>query len=386
MNRAFIIDPTVAAINGLELLLGIGIPNDGSILSFTSSLFDKGLNELESAFPGDSWQGSAADKYSSKNETFANFFKELEELERELEALIADQASAVKKTREILDDAKKGLEYVRPAAVDMTYIPIVGWGMSATFQATACAVAMTAVGVGLAYLIAKTLINAVRLLVLLAKLAKLLASVVASVVSAVVDVVAEIWDFLKNAFEYLEQLWDKLTGWVSKLLSQWFSKLESFFEGVPGLGGLSGLSQLTSLFGSSGSSASGGSASLASAAGLSDAAGSAGSTGLGSMLGGSGFGGLSKPAQLRSAASQANPSVSSAAPVGNLMEQMGEPSQPASAQGPQGMGGMHPASGSKDATTKKYAEGAAAGTDDAERAPVEAGVSGAQATPLLRAV
>ncbi|COW08942.1 hypothetical alanine and glycine rich protein [Mycobacterium tuberculosis] len=47
--------------------------------------------------------------------------------------------------------------------------------------------------------------------------------------------------------------------------------------------------------------------------------------------------------------------------------------------GPVGMGGMHPSSGaSKGTTTKKYSEGAAAGTEDAERAPVEADAGGGQ--------
>lgn len=44
-----------------------------------------------------------------------------------------------------------------------------------------------------------------------------------------------------------------------------------------------------------------------------------------------------------------------------------------------GLPGMHPSSGaSKGTTTKKYSEGAAAGTEDAERAPVEADAGGGQ--------
>lgn len=384
MNRAFIIDPAVTTIKGLELLLGVGIPNDGGILRSTASLFEKGVNELESAFPGDRWLGSAADKYSSKNQKHVNFFKELGELERELEQLVADQASAVRRTREIVDGAKNGLEFVRPVAVDMTYIPIVGWPMSATFQATACAVAMAAVGVGLAYLMAKTLINTVRLIKLLAKLAALLASVVADVVNAIEDLLAEVWDFVTHAFEHLKELWDQLTGWVSKVLSQWLSRLGSFFESVPGLGGLSSLSQLTSLFSSS---------SLSGLGGLADPAASAGSGGLPGLLGlqdsvgGAGVGGLASAAQLRSAASQANPRFPIDSPAGNFTKPLAGQPQPVAAQSPQGPGGMQPASAaSKGTTTKKYSEGAAAGAQDAERAPVEAGVSGGQRTLELRAV
>lgn len=350
----------------------------------TASLFAKGVNELESALPGDRWLGAAADKYSSKNQKHVNFFQELGELERELEQLIADQASAVTKTREIVDGAKNGLEFVRPVAVDMTYIPIVGWPMSAAFQATACAVAMAAVGVGLAYLMAKTLINTVRLVKLLAKLAALLASVVADVVNAIKDLLAELWEFVTHAFEGLKELWDELTGWVSKILSNWLSKLESFFEGVPGLGGMSSLSQLTSLFSAPGLS---GSSGLASPAALPGSTGLPGLPGLPDMVGGAGFGGLASAAQLRSAASQANPRSTLDGPASNVLEQLGGAPQPVAAQNPQGLGGMHPASAaSKGATAKKYSDGAAAGAHDTERAPVDAGVSGSQRTLELRVV
>ncbi|ETZ96681.1 hypothetical protein I547_7626 [Mycobacterium kansasii 824] len=48
---------------------------------------------------------------------------------------------------------------------------------------------------------------------------------------------------------------------------------------------------------------------------------------------------------------------------------------------------MHPAAGSaKGAPGKKYAEGAAAGTDGEERAPVEAGVGGGQLVSARRVV
>lgn len=48
MSRAFIIDPTISAIDGLYDLLGIGIPNQGGILY--SSL------ESTSKKPWRSWQ------------------------------------------------------------------------------------------------------------------------------------------------------------------------------------------------------------------------------------------------------------------------------------------------------------------------------------------
>ncbi|CCK53619.1 ESX-1 secretion-associated protein EspA [Mycobacterium canettii CIPT 140060008] len=294
MSRAFIIDPTISAIDGLYDLLGIGIPNQGGILYSSLEYFEKALEELAAAFPGDGWLGSAADKYAGKNRNHVNFFQELADLDRQLISLIHDQANAVQTTRDILEGAKKGLEFVRPVAVDLTYIPVVGHALSAAFQAPFCAGAMAVVGGALAYLVVKTLINATQLLKLLAKLAELVAAAIADIISDVADIIkgilGEVWEFITNALNGLKELWDKLTGWVTGLFSRGWSNLESFFAGVPGLtGATSGLSQVTGLFGAAGLSASSGLAhadSLASSASLPALAG---------IGGGSGFWGLAEP-------------------------------------------------------------------------------------------
>lgn len=339
MSRAFIIDPTISAIDGLYDLLGIGIPNQGGILYSSLEYFEKALEELAAAFPGDGWLGSAADKYAGKNRNHVNFFQELADLDRQLISLIHDQANAVQTTRDILEGAKKGLEFVRPVAVDLTYIPVVGHALSAA-----------------------------------------IADIISDVADIIKGILGEVWEFITNALNGLKELWDKLTGWVTGLFSRGWSNLESFFAGVPGLtGATSGLSQVTGLFGAAGLSASSGLAhadSLASSASLPALAG---------IGGGSGFGGLPSLAQVHAASTRQALRPRADGPVGAAAEQVGGQSQLVSAQGsqgmggPVGMGGMHPSSGaSKGTTTKKYSEGAAAGTEDAERAPVEADAGGGQ--------
>ncbi|MGV0481219.1 EspA/EspE family type VII secretion system effector [Mycobacterium kansasii] len=390
MSRAFIIDPTIGFIDGMYVLLGIGVPDDGGIINSALSFFAKALDDLGSAFPGDSWQGSAAENYAGKNKDQLNFFQQLAELDRELQRLIADQANAVEKTRDVLAGVRKGLEFVRPVAVDLTYIPLVGWAMSASFQAPICAAGMAVVGGALAYLTVETLIHTAQLLGLLAKLASLLASVVVDIVSDVVDIIddilVDVWDFITNPIGFLENLLGDLAQWAYALLSKWGSTLESFFMGVPGLAGMSGgLSQLTGFFSSPTASGSAGLASLDSLAG----AGLPGLPGVGAGLGGlpNGLGGLTNVAQLRSAADRQDVRPHDDASAKPLSEQLGAQQQSPAAQGPQGLGGMHPAAGSaKGAPGKKYAEGAAAGTDGEERAPVEAGVGGGQLVSARRVV
>ncbi|OSC40603.1 EspA/EspE family type VII secretion system effector [Mycobacterium decipiens] len=393
MSRAFIIDPTVGAIEGLYALLGIGIPNDGGVLYSSLEFFEKALEDLASAFPGDGWLGSAADKYSGKNRDHVNFFQELADLDRQLISLIKDQASAVKTTRDILDGAKRGLEYVRPVAVDLTYVPIVGYALSAAFQAPLCAAAMAVVGGALAYLTVKTLINAARLVGLLAKLAQVLAAAIADVISDVVDIIKgileEVWEFITGAINGLKEIWDKLTWWISNMLSNVWSGVQSFvqhfFSGIPGLSGMtSGLSQVTGLFSSAGmlgSAGMSGSSGLTSASNLASAAGLTGLPGFGALPQ---VGQVAQVAQVRAASTSQPLRPRTEGLAETATEQpAAQHAQTVSAHGSQGtggapgMGGMHPASGAgKGATTKKYSEGAAAGTEDAERAPVEAETGG----------
>ncbi|RFD23871.1 secretion protein EspA [Mycobacterium uberis] len=386
MSAAFIIDPTISSIEGLRALLGIGVPNDGGILYSSLSFFEKALEDLASAFPGDSWLGSAADKYAGKNHNHVNFFQELADLDRDLISLIHDEAGAIQTARDVLEGAIWTLKSVRSVAVDMTYIPVVGYAMSAAFQAQVCAAAMAAVGGGLAYLLVKAAINTAKFVALLARLAKLLAAAVADTVadiSGVVNIVKvileEVGHFITGALAGLKNLWDKLAGWISRLISglfsHWLSSLHSLFGGIPGLSSAtSGLSQVTGLFSAAGLS---GSSGLTSAESL---ASSADLPSLVGIAGGSGLAGLPQVAQLHVASVRQGLRPRGDGPAETSAEQLGRKPEPVSAQGPQGMGGsqgmgsMCPSSAkSKDATTKtkKYSEGAAAGTDDAERAPVE---------------
>ncbi|EUA86332.1 ESX-1 secretion-associated protein EspA [Mycobacterium ulcerans str. Harvey] len=228
--------------------------------------------------------------------------------------------------------------------MDLTYIPIVGWAMSAAFQAPVCAAAMAVVGGALAYLVVKTLINSMKLVSLLAQLAKLLAEAVADVVSDVVDIIKgileEVWEFLTHPFEFLKDLLNKLVSWASSLLSQWGSKLQSFFGGIPGLSGMGGgLSQLTSFFSSAGAAGSAGSVGAADSASLVSSAGLPGGLGLG---GGSGFGSMPNVAQLRSAATRQDPRLTSEGPTRVSSEPVGEHAQAASAQGARAWAGCIP--------------------------------------------
>lgn len=376
MSGAFIIDPTVQAIEGWYALLGIGVPNEGGVLYSSLSFFEKALEHLAAAFPGEDWLGAAADKYTGQNRKRVELFKELAELDRELIELIRNQASSVQTTRNILEGAKKTLLFVRPVAVDLNYIPIVGSVMSASFQAQACAAAMAAVGGGLAYLLVQTALHTAKFVSLLARLAHLLASAVADLVSdgvaVIKGIVEHLWNFIHGALAGLKDLVDKIIGWFSGLFLRWWSKLHSLFGGIPGLSGAtSGLSHVAGLFsvpGLAGSSGLVSGESLVSPASLPSLAGFGVGFSAGSL------------AQLHAASTRQGRHSQDDDSAEAFAEQFDGPQEPVPVQGsqgmggPQGMGGLQPASTKSkgERKKKKYLEGAAAGSDDAERAPIEA--------------
>lgn len=366
MGITLIIDSAIGTIEGLELLLGAGLPNDGSVFGFTSSLFGQTRNELQSAAPGTHWQGPAADSYANQNQRQQGFLGKLAELDSEIGELISAQAHAVTKTRDVLSDVLAALRVARRIAIDMSYVPIVGWAWSIAFQAETCAVAMAVVGGALLYLTVKTVEDTIRLLELLAQLAELLASIVGDVISDVIDII-----------------WDVISGFWNEL-SAWLSELESLFGSLFGMGGLSGvggLSQLASMFKSTAASGSSDSAGPTSAAGSPDLTRLAELTGLSELGHGSGAGGMPNLGQLNSALSQLNPFSTGAGPAGNAGQPSGL-SPSASPQAQQGVNGMHPSSTAGKGTTKKYENGAAAGGGDLQRAPV-GGAEGPQ--PVRRA-
>ncbi|MCV7077964.1 EspA/EspE family type VII secretion system effector [Mycobacterium szulgai] len=362
MGITLIIDSAIGTIESLELLLGSGIPDGGSVFSFTSSLFSQTANELNSAGPGNHWQGSAADSYAGQNQRQQSFLGELAKLDSEIESLIAAQAEAVSRTRDVLSDVLSGLKVARKIAIDMSYVPVVGWIMSINFQAATCAVAMAVVGGALLYLTVKTVEDTIRLLELLAQLAELLASIVSDVISDIVDV---IWDVISN-------LWNELSAWLAELESLFGSMFGAGgLSGMAGMLGMGGLSQLGSMAKSGGPSGSEDSPGSSGAPGSPDLSRLAQMTGLAEFGRGSGAVGIPSLGQLSSALGRLSPVSPEVGGAGSPGPLGGSP-QPGAPQAP-GMNGMQPSSTGGKGTTKKYDDGAAAGGDDLERAPVGVG-------------
>jgi len=366
MGITLIIDSAIGTVESLESLLGIGLPDDGSVFSFTSSVFSQTANELNSAGPGAQWQGSAADNYASLNQRQQSFLSELANLDSEIESLIAAQADAVTRTRDVLSDVLSGLKVARRIAIDMSYVPIVGWIMSINFQAATCAVAMTVVGGALLYLTVKTVEDTIRLLELLAQLAELVASIVSDVISDIVDV---IWDVISN-------LWNELSAWLSELESLFGSMFGAGgLSGMAGMLGMGGLSQLGSMAKSGGSPDSSDTPGALGASGSPDLNRLAQLSGLSELSRGSGAGGVPNLGQLSSNLGRLSPVSPQIGGAGNPGPPAGGSPQPAAPQAP-GMSSMQPSSAAGKGTTKKYDDGAAAGADDLSRAPVGVGAEG----------
>jgi uncharacterized protein YukE len=84
---------TVAEV--LELTAGFGPPHEGADLKAGSDQFAKVYEQLGSAFPDDSWQGSASQAYADQNKAFQDLAKTIRDLDAELAAKVKDHADFV---------------------------------------------------------------------------------------------------------------------------------------------------------------------------------------------------------------------------------------------------------------------------------------------------
>ncbi|BBX96277.1 hypothetical protein AWC15_21055 [Mycobacterium lacus] len=354
-DRAWIIDSAIDTIDGFEALLGLGIPISGDLFHNSSSRFTQIAEEQGSAAPGDNWMGTAAEKYSNRNELQHLREEIMADLDYITGTLVTEQADAVKKTRDVLSFGKNILEKVRPVAVVLSYIPLVGREISAVFQLAITTPVMAMVMGALAYLALKTAEDAAKLLAALWKLVELLEALIETeVIDFFSDIEYDIKEFLSKLETDLYSAWSEIAGLFSSSGS--------------GLGGLSFLSSLTSL------SRSGGSAGSAVAPDLTHLSGLASLSDPAHLGSGAGFPAMGN---VSSSMSQMRALSAGVGSVGNV-GQTGQFPELASSQAPAQTqsGGLSSPGALPHSAARRSREdgrnGAASGAVDADRAPVDA--------------
>ncbi|GBG39278.1 EspA/EspE family type VII secretion system effector [Mycobacterium montefiorense] len=86
---------TASVIGYLELLLGFGPPNEGDDLEVGAQLWSTLRDELASAIPNEDWQGEASDTYAGQVAAVQDIAQTLAELDGQLAEIVVEQAEWV---------------------------------------------------------------------------------------------------------------------------------------------------------------------------------------------------------------------------------------------------------------------------------------------------
>lgn len=93
---------TIAAIDVLSLMAGLGPPYEGAGLCVSSDHFSTVYDQLATAFPSTDWQGRAAHTYAGRNTDQQNRAQTMADLDSQLASCIKVQADCVTYIRMIL--------------------------------------------------------------------------------------------------------------------------------------------------------------------------------------------------------------------------------------------------------------------------------------------
>lgn len=85
----------LSAVQALELTLGFGSPDEGDVLTAGAQQFTTVSEQLNSALPDDGWLGPASQAYANQDKTLQGIADEMAALDRQLAAVIKEQADWV---------------------------------------------------------------------------------------------------------------------------------------------------------------------------------------------------------------------------------------------------------------------------------------------------
>lgn len=158
-----ILDAGQLLIAGMRLTTGWGDPTEGEPFEQGAARFAAAGETVDSAFPGDDWQGAAAEAYTHANRRQADQAATMALLDRKVQFVIAGEAFQVSYHRDKLDDQSDYLDSLGYATAGMALIPGVGKAMKAAFEIAAVNAALGICSFELYNLSRETGENAARL-------------------------------------------------------------------------------------------------------------------------------------------------------------------------------------------------------------------------------
>lgn len=130
-----IIDGAMLAIFLVDLLNGLSSPDTGSAFSTAKDKYENVKLNLEAASPDElRWTGEAADAYKAMNDTLRSLVQQMEDLDKQMKDLVADQAGKVKQAHMCVTVSTLVLTGCLGVAMALYLIPITGPEISCAFQ------------------------------------------------------------------------------------------------------------------------------------------------------------------------------------------------------------------------------------------------------------
>jgi len=133
-----IIDVTIVAISVVDLFNGFGPPDKGAAFTSGVDKLDNVKAQLEAAVPdARDWDGRAAQAYAAQNAALRALVEQMQELDKQMQALVASQGAEVQKAHTAISETQLGLVVAQGIALALYIIPIVGAEISCAWQIVA---------------------------------------------------------------------------------------------------------------------------------------------------------------------------------------------------------------------------------------------------------
>lgn len=134
-----IIGAALLAINGMQLMCGVGDPETGDRFAKGANGFSEISDTLKQATPTDQWYGTGSDAYTADNEQQQQRAAAMSKIDAEVKGIVANEAEQIKNTRTVLDITATSLTYMIPIAIVIGKIPPTGPANQMAFELGAVA-------------------------------------------------------------------------------------------------------------------------------------------------------------------------------------------------------------------------------------------------------
>lgn len=137
-----IIGAALLAINGMQLMCGVGDPETGDRFAKGANGFQAISDSLKRVTPTDQWQSTGSSAYTAQNERQQERATAMAKIDTEVKDIIANEAKQIENTRKALEIVATSLTFMIPIAFAIGKVPPTGPAQQMAFEIGAVAGAM----------------------------------------------------------------------------------------------------------------------------------------------------------------------------------------------------------------------------------------------------